>query len=389
MSPGPSPRTASSAVSSDAGVEPLTWATVRAWRLGRQHLIGRLPEGRMLEAVRDVGGVHAQVQSSAELQVWARVEGVRREGVREALWERRTLVRTWCLRGTLHLLAAEDLPLYVAALRTHDRWWKGAWLRMIGFEAEELRAILDAIRDSLGARPMTREQLAEAVAKRVGPEARRRMLSGWGEMLKPAAFEGSLISGPPRGQQVTFVRPDRWLAGWREPPAEEAWPEIVRRYLRAYGPASREDFARWWGMQPPAAGRILKGSSVDLAPVDVEGSPAFTLAGDVAEIRSAKLAASVRLLPAFDVYVAGTRPRSSLVDPRFEDRVFRAAGWISPVVLVKGMAAGVWRHDRTGRELQVTVEPFGKLTAAQRQQIAAEADRLGAFLDAPAAVRYE
>jgi hypothetical protein len=379
-SPGvTSPETVSGSVS---------WDAVRAWRLKRQHLVERLPAGHMLDAVHDLCGVHAQVQSSAELQVWARVEGARREDVREALWERRTLVRTWCLRGTLHLLTAEDLPLFVAALRTHDRWWKGAWLRMIGFGAEDLRAILDAIHDSLGARPMTREQLAGAVAARVGPEARRRMLSGWGEMLKPAAFEGSLIAGPPRGKQVTFVRPDRWLGGWREPSADEAWPGIVRRYLGAYGPASREDFARWWGMQPPAAGRILKASAVDLAQVDMEGYPAFALADDVAEIRSAKLSASVRLLPAFDVYMAGMRPKSSLVDPRFEDRVFRAAGWISPVVLVKGMVAGVWRHERTGKALQVTVEPFGKLTAAQKRQIAEEADRLGAFLDAPAAVSF-
>lgn len=378
----------SGATSPETVSESVSWEAVRARRLKRQHLVDRLPAGHMLDAVRDVCGVHAQVQSSAELQVWARVEGARREDVREALWEQRTLVRTWSLRGTLHLLTAEDLPLYVAALRTHDRWWKGAWLRMIGFGAEELRAILDAIRDSLGARPMTREQLADAVAARVGPEARLRMLSGWGEMLKPAAFEGSLISGPPRGQQVTFVRPDRWLGDWREPSADEAWPEIVRRYLGVYGPASREDFARWWGMQPPAAGRILKSSAVDPPRVDVEGYPAFALAEDVAEIRSAKLSASVRLLPAFDVYMAGTRPKSSLVDPRFEDRVFRAAGWISPIVLVKGLAAGVWRHERSGPGLQVTVEPFGKLTAAQKRQIAEEADRLGAFLDAPAAVSY-
>jgi hypothetical protein len=151
--------------------------------------------------------VHAQVQSSAELQLWARVEGIGPQDVRDALWERRELVRTWSLRGTLHVLAARDLPLYVAALRTHDRWWKGAWLRMIGFEAEELREILDSIRASLGARPITREQLADKVAQRAGAHARERLLSGWAEMLKPAAFEGSLVSGPPRGQNVTFVRP--------------------------------------------------------------------------------------------------------------------------------------------------------------------------------------
>jgi hypothetical protein len=101
--------------------------------------------------------------------------------------------------GTLHLVTAEDLPLYVAALQQHDRWWKGAWLRMIGMKEKELRAILEAIRASLGAKPMTRDQLAEKVAAKVGAKGRDRMMSGWGEMLKPAAFHGYLVSGPPRG----------------------------------------------------------------------------------------------------------------------------------------------------------------------------------------------
>jgi Winged helix DNA-binding domain len=368
--------------------ERLTWDQVRAWRLARQHLAERLPAKRMLDVVSDVCGVHAQVPSSAELQVWARTDDARPEDVREALWERRSLVRTWSLRGTLHLLTAEDLPLYVAALRTHDRWWKGAWLRMIGFSADELRAILDAIRASLGASPLTREQLADKVAERVGPRARERMLSGWAEMLKPAAFQGSLISGPPKGQSVTFVRPDRWLGSWTEPAADAAWREIVRRYLRAYGPAAREEFVRWWGMQPAPAGRILQASADELAAVDVDGYRAWALAEDVAGMRAAGQPPPVRLLAGFDVYVAGTRPRGSLLDRRFEDRVFRKAGWVSPVVLADGVIAGVWNHERTGGRVQVTVEPFRALSAAHKRQVGEEADRLGSFLGAPAQVSY-
>lgn len=341
----------------------------------------------MLQVVSDVCGVHAQVQSSAELQVWTRVEGVSADDVREALWERRTLVRTWAMRGTLHLLTAEDLPLYVAALRLHDRWWKGAWLRMIGMSADQLRATLDAIGESLGARPLTREELASKVAERVGPKSRQRMLSGWGEMLKPAAFEGALISGPPRGRSVTFVRPDRWLKVWEDLDGEEAFREVLRRFLRAYGPATREEFARWWGMQPAPAGRIITSMPEgELAEVDVDGQRAWALAEDVAEMVRRRPGGPVRLLPAFDVYTAATRPKGSIVDPRFENRVFRQAGWISPVVLVDGMAAGVWKHERNAAGIEVTVEPFGKLSADHNKGIAEEADRLGDFLGAPARV---
>jgi hypothetical protein len=342
----------------------------------------------MLDVVSDVCGVHAQVQSSAELQVWARVRGAVPGDVRDALWERRTLVRTWVMRGTLHLLTARDLPLYVSALSQHDRWWKGAWLRMIEMSEEELRATLDAIRKSLGAKPFTREQLATKVTALTGAKAGARMLSGWGEMLKPAAFQGYLCSGPPRGQSVTFVRPDKWLDQWDVPDPPEAWREIVRRYLHTYGPASREEFARWWGMQPGPAGRVLKALADELTEVDIEGHRAWLLADDLPSFRRARGNASVRLLPAFDVYTAGTRPRESLVAPRYKDLVFRKAGWISPVVLAGGMAVGIWRHERTGRGIEVTVQPFVRFSAVQRKAIASEADGLGAFLGAPTTVSY-
>ena len=366
----------------------LTWDRVRARRLSGHHLDRRVPRKRLLDVVADTCGIHSQVQSSAELQLWARVTGVTREEIRAALWDDRSLVRTWSLRGTLHLLRAEDLALFVAALRTHDRWWKGAWLRMIGMSEKELRATLEAIRASLGAKPLTREELAEEVASAVGPKGRDRMMSGWGEMLKPAAFHGYLCSGPPRGQSVTFVRPDRWLRRWSVPEAEDAWREILGRYLRAYGPATREEFARWWGTQPAPAGRVMKASGDSLTEVEIEGHRAWALASELPALRKGPAPEGVRLLPVFDVYTTGLRPRSSLVDPRFEGRVYRKAGWISPVVLIGGRVAGVWKHENSGARVEVSVEPFSKLSAAHRKAIASEADRLGKFLDSPATVSF-
>jgi Winged helix DNA-binding domain len=359
----------------------LSWDQVRAWRLRRHHLDRRVPKRRMLDVVGDVCGIHAQVQSSAELQLWARLTGITSEDVRDALWADRTLVRSWAMRGTLHVLTASDWPVYAAALGTHDRWWKGAWLRMIGMSAEELRGTLDAIRDSLGARPLTREQLADRVAAEVGPKGRDRMLSGWGEMLKPASFEGSLISGPPKGQSVTFVRPDRWLKRWSVLDGEDAMREVLRRYLRVYGPATREDFARWWGTQPAPAGRVIASmQDGELAEVDVEGQRSWALTSDVAGMGRDRSDLPVRLLPGFDVYVTGTRPRRFLVDRRFEPRVFRQAGWISAAVLVNGKVAGVWRYERTGGAVAVSVKPFGRMGSSVKEEVAEEAKRLGRFL---------
>ncbi|HEX6674677.1 MAG TPA: crosslink repair DNA glycosylase YcaQ family protein [Actinomycetes bacterium] len=77
------------------------------------------------------------------------------------------------------------------------------------------------------------------------------------------------------------------------------------------------------------------------------------------------------------------------MDGRFEDRVFRAAGWISPVVLVDGTVTGVWAHERSGGRVEVTVSPWRPLTAVHKRQLGGDADRLGSFLGVPATVSYE
>jgi winged helix DNA-binding protein len=367
-------------------VAGLTWEQVRAWRVARNHLDTRAPRRKLLDVVSDVGAIHAQVQSAAELSLWARVEDVTSKDIREALWKRRTLVRTWSVRGTLHLHRASDLPLYAAALSTNDRWWKGAWLRFVGLSADELDALLKAIRSALTDRPATREELTEKVARKVGPHVRERMASGWGELLKPAAFRGWLCSGPPRGQNVTFVRPDRWLRAWKEVDGDRALEEVFRRYLRTFGPATHEDFAAWWGIPPPPARRVRLALDSELEQVDVEGTTGWVGPKELRRMQELEAPSTVRLLPNFDAYVMGFRQRERMVEKRLFDRVFRKAGWISPVVLVDGRIAGVWKHERGSRGIEVGVQRFGRLGAADRKGIEEEADRLGRFLGEPARV---
>src|SRR5215212_3553011 len=94
-----------------------TWDDVRARRLARSSLVDRVGADRLVEVAYHLGGVHAQVQASAELQLAGRVEEITAADVRAALWDRRTLVKAWTLRGTLHLHPAHDLALWHAARR--------------------------------------------------------------------------------------------------------------------------------------------------------------------------------------------------------------------------------------------------------------------------------
>jgi hypothetical protein len=293
------------------------------------------------------------------------------------------------MRGTLHLLPAADLPLYVSALRARANFLTPAWLKYMKLTADEVEAMIAAIGDALDGRSLTREELADEVARRTAPHLREHFLSGWGGLLKPATYRGVLCFGPNRGRNVTFVRPDQWVSGWREFETDEALAAVARRYLAAYGPATHVDFAQWWAMGTGPARRVLQSLGEELEQVEVEGVRCWALAADVAALREQPPADSVRLLPHFDAYTIGFRPREVIVPDGFLPRVSRTAGWISPVVLVDGRVAGVWDYRRAGGAIEVAVDPFVALTAKQKERIEAEANRIGGTLDSEARVSFD
>jgi hypothetical protein len=362
----------------------LTWPEVLAWRLTRQGLDRRAPRDEALSVVRKICGLHAQVMSSAELTLWARVEDLEPEAVREALWERRSLAKTWAMRGTLHLLPSDELPLWVAALGVlKPRYHAASWQRYYGLTREEAEAMLAAIAEALYYRVLTREELAQEVGRLVGSEELGgKLRDGFGALLKPSAFEGDLLFAPSVGRNVRFARPDRWLPGWQPAETEAAVREVVRRYLSAYGPATREEFARWFGTTSPAqAGRLIEGLGEEVAPVEVEGVAAWMLAEYVQEAEEAEPTGVVRLLPAFDQYVvAAPRDREAVLPEALKGRVYRQQGWLSPVLLVDGRMEGVWRHERKGDRLVVGIEPFADQPGWVRRAAEEEGERLARFV---------
>jgi Winged helix DNA-binding domain len=351
-----------------------------SWRMRRQHLATRAPRRKALDVVRDVCGLHAQLTASAELTLWARVEGLKGDVVSRWLWKDRKLVRTWSQRGTLHLLRADELGLWVGAQSAlKPRHHVGSWLRHWGLTREQADAMLDAIPAALDGKQLTREELATEVARLTGIKGLDdKLKGGFGDLLKPAAFRGDLCFAPSDGQRVRFARPDQWLGPWEPVDTEEATLEVARRYLTRYGPARREDLQRWFGMTSPAeAGRWLKA----LGDEATESDGAYLLAADAEAAAEAEPEGAVRLLPAFDQYVVGA-PRSDddVVAAAQRARVYRPQAWLSPVVLVDGRMLGVWSHERASDRLVVEIEPFGRLSRAVKAGIETEAELLAGFL---------
>jgi hypothetical protein len=346
-----------------------------AFRLARHHLTRRAPLAQTVEVARRLCGVHAQVLSSADLILWARVSGYRPNTLGKALWEEGSLVKTWLMRGTLHLVPADDLALYVGALDNRGEY-QPVWLRAFKVTAKQMERLIEGVADALDGECLTREELVEALGPRVGRTLAGRLRSGWGEFLKPAARRGVLCFGPSRGQNVTFVRPDRWLGRPLEPPERaEAQTELLRRFLATYGPVTPNDFERWIG-----ALRRVREPWMALADEVEEIAPkTFVLARDRRRVQRAGRGGTVRLLPAFDPFVLqpySARPVEAAARPR----VYRTAGWVSATILVDGRVAGVWELRRQGRKLTVRLEPFAPLDHRTRAAVAREAASLARHL---------
>jgi len=305
-----------------------------------------------------------------------------------ALWGERSLVKTWMMRGTLHLLAADDLPLYVAARRTYTPRRPPSYFTYHGVTPEELQAIEEAIPAVLGAEGMTREELAEAVAARArSPRLAEVLRSGWGALLKPSAARGELCFGPNEGRNVTFVRPAAWLGAWRDEDPQQAILEVARRFLGAYGPATPEEFARWWGDQPAPAKRLFRALGDELVPVEVEGWQGWALAATLPQIERAAMEPSVVLLPAFDPYTIAFCRHPALLPAEHVSSVSRPQGWISPAVLVCGRIAGTWEHELQRGTVSIQVKLFNRPEPWVGEQLEVEAERLGAFLGGPVSLQ--
>jgi hypothetical protein len=372
----------------------LKWPQVYAWRLSQHGLFPRLSSGNLVEAARRTAGIQAQVMSAAELSLAARVEGLKAQEIKAALWQDHTLIKTWAMRATLHLLPTGDLPLYAAALSFRQfRNWP-AIFAYFGLSPAEHAALLSAVPQVLSSEPMTREQLAIALAKHTGIAHLRDAIlsSSWGTPLRPSALRGDLCFGPNQGQNVTFVNPRALIDPWPSIEPEQALRELIRRYLRAYGPATAEDFAHWcWdGGGTREARQIFQSMNDELEEVDVEGWQALALRSTLEPMQHLEPPETVHLLPLFDSYTIGTpRHREQLHSSGHKKLVFRPQGWISAVVLVNGSIQGVWQQTTYRSQTIVKVNLFCPPQTLILKGIEAEVARLSDFTGTKISLEYE
>lgn len=366
----------------------VSWAAANARRLARQGLT--IPSAGGPAAVTGaMVGAHAQVLSAAELSVALRLDGgATRESVRAALWTDGSLVKTFGPRGTVHLLPSADLPLWTGALSALPAG-RSLMPPSVRMSEDETDQVVAAIADALADDDLTVDELTDAIVARTGPWAGERVMDAfqtkwprWRQMTHTAAHRGALCFGPNRGRKVTYTNPHRLLPGFTPLDGRAALAGLVERYLYAYGPATPQHFAKWLTTPPSWTGELFDTLAARgrTERVEYEGGPAWVVAGDT-KFPAERPERGLRLLPYFDAFTIASQPRERLfLGAAYERALAGGQAGNFPVLLVDGVVAGVWHQRRSGKWLDVTVEPLGTLSAARRRELAEQVERTGEIL---------
>lgn len=330
-----------------------------------------------VQVVRDLIGVQAQDMPAARLAVRARTVGVSAADIIRGHNEDRALVRIWAMRGTLHMVAADDVgwlvglfgPVFAAADQRRRN--------QLGLDDELLAEAVPAVRDIVAQHgPLTRADLVQRLnARGISLDLHTQ---GPAHLIGYAAMTGLICRGPDVEKgEPTYVLIEGWAGTQRRLEGDEALAELARRYVASRGPVNPADFKRWSGLPARQARLGFDLVAGELTEVEAAGDTAFVVSDTIGS-RPRKQPA-VELLGMFDEYLLSYANRDLVLDPRFANRI-QSGGFIKSAVLLDGRVVGTWSQKRTPKQLNVTVEPFAHVTAVE-PQIEAVARDIGRFLE--------
>src|SRR4051812_35102565 len=225
-------------MSTDATALPrLSWAAVWARRLDRHALSAPWPDTQPADIIAAMCGAHAQIMSAAELSIGLRIAGGTRMDVRHALWREHSIVKTFGPRGTVHLLPARDLPMWVGALSAIPAT-PSPFAQDVQLTPEQTDSVVAAIAVALEDAELTIDELTAAIVAATGSwagdlvmPAFQGMWPRWRRAIDTAGKRGVLFFGPTRGRNVPYTTPRRWWPSSRPADGRTALADLVRRYL--------------------------------------------------------------------------------------------------------------------------------------------------------------
>lgn len=371
---------------------------VIAFRLGAHHLAERLGENGLLDAAGRCG-VQNSPPGSALLALHARVRGLTQEQMADAVAEDKSLLQTWCMRGSPFYFPTADAPVFTTGVlppteQAMRHLLPGVQPALARLDLSLIEAVALAgaeIGHVLAGRRLAIDELGAELAQRIAGQLPKRRRDLW-EAAGPYAPDQPLGEGvvhfclriltlqrvvcfaPRAGNTAPFVLVDEWLGHpIPEVDPKSARAELLRRYLRCYGPSTRGDFAAWIGIRASDAEPWWSLVEDELTQVEF-GGPSWILTEDLAALRSAPKTTAVRLLPPRDPYTQ-MRDRDTIVDRKYHRDVWKTVG--DPgTILVDGKIAGTWRPRKRGRKLTIAIKMFDPLPERDKRPLQDEAEQI-------------
>ena len=314
----------------------------------------------------DLVGLHNTMQPSPYLSVRARHDGFARSQLDELMWGSWQLARLRSMRLTMFIFPRDLLEVAAAATRRLSENLALRWLADSGMTPAEFEHLADAVDDALGDGPLT----SRALRRRLGVPQSIDLPGVVGRMCDI----GRLVGGaPPRSWRSSVRQYHRWndvlpgvdLHRWKE---DDAIRELIRRYIRSYGPVTVDDMSWWTGFTKGRCRVAIGGLDLEEVAVDDWPRPLYRTTGDLITDDPAD---AVKALPPLDPYVQGYRDRVRFLDPDRHGFVYDGGGNSAPTLLHQGRIIGVWQVS-DDPELSVRYHLFAKQPASIRR--AAEAD---------------
>ena len=351
------------------------------------------PKAAEVSDVADVvswfGAMQSQDLASGLWSLGARLPG-RTQADIEAMLEDRQALRTWPMRGTVHLVPPRDARWMLDLMGARALQGAAGRRAYLGLSDTDANRAVDVLGSTLaGGGRLTRAQCLEALTA-AGISTAGQL--GY-HLLWYASQCGVTCMAPNLGKEQTFVLLDDWAPDARVVDRDEALALMATRYFRSHGPTTRQDFAGWTGLTAADAKRGIAGAGEQLVAVTVEGREMIMGADAMDSTGGVGVAAlardEVRALPGFDEYLLGFKDRTLMLDPEHKQAVIPGGnGIFQPTIVRSGRVVATWKRSIGRASVVVEVKPLVRLAAADRTRVERVLQPYGAFVQRPVDVRW-
>jgi hypothetical protein len=349
--------------------------------LARQMLLER-QKVDVVTAIERLAALQAQWAPSPYVALWARLHDFDRTVLWSAI-ENARVIRARLMRGTLHLVSARDFYAYAVATQDLQR---GAWNRLQvgrGVDPKEVGRLAIAFARA----PRMKDHVVAHLTERLGPLGGPYKWLVW----RFVSAHADLVSAPPGGHwgyggtDAPYVAARHWIKRGTRPTDDAAVALLIRRYLRAFGPVTLADIAKFSGQVPARIRPVLERLTPSLATfVDEQGRVLFDLPKSPRP--GPDVTAPVRLLPRYDEMLIAYQHRDRVIAQGYRARMYSKNGIIEASLLVDGFVAGMWTLERRNADAVVHIHPFAKLAPRDRTAALAEGEQLARFMSPEAKI---